>query len=120
MSLSIHPEHKTFEYYNLEKVEEQLPDNIKYDYACGKNMKRNLGPFNIDIVRDILKYHGFCDLYFTFFDIIDSICIFYYIENDKLNFIEKNLDSKKFKSDIMDFLLSKFGVNILICPKPFI
>ena len=83
-------------------------------------MKRNLGPFNVNMVIDILKYHGYCDLYFTFFDIIDSIGIFYYIENDKLNFIKKDLDSDKFKSDIMEFLLSKFCANILICPKPFV
>lgn len=119
MSLSTHPEHKTFEHYNLGKIEELIPTNIKYDYACGKNMKRNLGPFNVNVINDIIKYYPDSDIYFTFFDIIDLLGIFYYIENDKLNIIEKNGCTDKFKSDIMNFLLSKFNVNILICPKPF-
>lgn len=120
MSLSTHPEHKTFEYYNLGNLDSLIPDNIKYDYACGKNIKRNLGPFNIDMIKNIIKYYDSCDIYFTFFDIIDTIGTFYYIEDGNLQYISKcDNTTEEFKKYISDFLLSKFERNILICPKPF-
>lgn len=119
MSLSVHPEHKTFEYFDLNHLEKLIPDNIKYDYACGKNIKRNLGPFNIDMINEIIKYHPQCDLYFTFFDIINSIGIFYYIENNKLCSISKLESELEFKQEINNFLTYKFKRNIYICPKPF-
>lgn len=120
MSLSTHPEHKTFEYFKLNHLEKLIPDNIKYDYVCCENIKRNLGPFNIDIIQNIIKYYDSCDIYFTFFDIVDKIGIFYYIEEGFLRYIKKcDNTTDEFQKYISDFLLSKFERNILICPKPF-
>ena len=118
MSLSVHPDHKTYSQYGLEWIKDLIPDNIKYDYACGSRMKRNFGPFNFDISKSIIRYYPKCQIFFTFFDIINKIGTFHYICNSKLEFIEKKSDVN-FQKEIEELMYEKLNVQIIICEKPF-
>lgn len=118
MSLSVHPDHKTYSQYGLELIEDLIPDNIKYDYACGLRMKRNFGPFNFDISKSIVRYYPQCQIFFTFFDIIDKIGTFHYICNSKLEFVEKK-NNENFQEEIKKLIESKLNSKIVICENPF-
>lgn len=118
MSLSVHPDHKTYSQFGLEWIEDLIPDNIKYDYACGLMMKRNFGPFNFDVVCSIIRYYPKCQIFFTFFDIIDKIGIFHYIVNSKLEYVEKS-NCNNFQEEIYELISKKLNTEIVICEKPF-
>jgi hypothetical protein len=120
LSLSIHPEHRIFKNFNLGHVEEMIPQNIKVDYACGLMKDRNIGPMDVNVILNVIRFYKNCDIYFTFFDIIDTIGVFYYIENDVLCEIKKTSSTEEFRNDIERFLMSKFNRRIVLCEPPLV
>ena len=116
-SLSIHPDHQTYEQLGLSYLESYIPENVRYDKACGKPLARNFGPFNIDMVKKIIRYHSKCLLYLTFFDLIDNMGVFHYIKDDTLMSLYKS-KGIDFKSEINNLLTKELNRMLIICDPP--
>lgn len=119
LSLSIHPSHKTFDYYNIKDIDDIISNEIKIDFACGSNMQRNIGPLDLDKLINVIKYYPECKIYFTFYDIIYNYGNFYYILDNKLLNIEKKLQNyEEFKKSISNFIENILSRKIYLCDPP--
>lgn len=87
LALGVHPEQVTFEQL---KIEYDFPEYILYDYGCGTNTRRSIGPLNIDTVKYVIENYPNCEIVFNFFDLVLKNKIFYYLENQELKSIQKN------------------------------
>lgn len=111
ISLGTHNKHKTYSYFGLNSLLELIPENIKIDNACGKPKERNFGPLDIDKLQKIVRYYPNCKIMFNFFDIIEKMKVFYYVENEKLKMIEY---CDNFKLEIEKTLSDLFNTYVQI------
>jgi len=95
ISLGYHPDHKLYKDFGIEYLEDLIPDNIKLDFACGKKIKRNFGPLDLDTIKYTIENYPECKIIFNMFDIIRIMNIFYYIEDNILKYEKLTHDDPK-------------------------
>jgi len=84
-SLGVHPEMITFEKVGLETVVDKIPEYLRVDFSCGDHKPKNMGPFNFDQIQPIVARHRDAKLYLNFFDIVEEMGSFFYIQNHILH-----------------------------------
>ncbi|ATZ80962.1 adenylosuccinate synthetase [Bodo saltans virus] len=114
ISAGKHPIQKTFEQYNLKHLIDIIPENIKYDKSCNHDRIRNFGAFDFDLANKILRFYPSCGVIFNFFDLIQKMGKFYYIENEQIYNIEI-IDKKT----LAKFISTKLNRNIFLNDSPF-